>query len=339
MPKEEKQENSEKKVAGEDGVAEERPGVLPGQEILDLELVDPIGKEIGEECLKTASCDLRLGSEVFICGQRKPEFRKLKDGEPVTIESFESIVFSTRENIVLEDRTNIVGRFDLRIRLGLSGLILQVGTQVEPGYKGPLFGLLINTQGTSKTLYEGERFLKIEFSRMSKEPEKKLFDSDKKEIKDLKAFLRKQGIDCDRLAEQSVIQKFRNELKDYKEQHKIKMEQNDRSVIKKGVNYTAYGVLIMILIGMCNIYISCQQNKTYEKLSAVINSTFDENKGSKIPTIIIQEGNGTSKTNKTNSDVVTDSNDVLQMDGNKAGNDSNKNSQETDFDDIGKDKI
>lgn len=335
MPKEEKQENSEKKVAGEDGVAEERPGVLPGQEILDLELVDPIGKE----CIKTASCDLRLGSEVFICGQRKPEIKKLKCGELVTIESFGSIVFSTKEKIVLEDRTNIVGRFDLRIRLGLSGLILQVGTQVEPGYKGPLFGLLINTMGTSKTLYEGERFLQIEFSRMSKEPEKKHFENDKKEIKDLQAFLRKQGIDCDRLAEPSVIQKFRNEFKDYQKLHKIKREQNDRSWIKRGVIGTFFGVAIMIFLGLWDIDISCKQDKTDEKLSTVTNSTFDENKGSKIPAIIIQEGNGTSKTNKTNSDVVTDSNDVLQMDGNKEGTDSNKNSQETDFDDIGKAKI
>lgn len=335
MPKEEKQENSEKKVAGEDGVAEERPGVLPGQEILDLELVDPIGEERGEECLKTASCDLRLGSEVLICGQGKPDIKKLKDGEPVTIESFGSIVFSTKEKICMEDRTNIVGRFDLRVRLGLSGLILQVGTQVEPGYKGPLFGLLINTMGTQKTLYESERFLKIEFSRMSREPKKEHFESDKKEIKDLQAFLRKQGIDTDRLAEPSVIQKFRKEVEDYKKLHKIKREQNDRRWIKRGVIGTFIGVVIMIVLG----YISYQQDKTYEKLSAVINSAFDENKGSKIPAIIIQEGNGTSKTNKTNSDVVTDSNDVLQMDGNKAGTDSNNNSQETDFDDIGKDKL
>lgn len=114
-------------------------------------------------------------------------------------------------------------------------------------------------------------------------------------------------------------------------------------MIKTGVNYTFYGVVVMIVIGLCSIlcsiYLSCQQDKSYEKLLVVINNTFDENKGSKIPAIIIQEGNGTSKTNKTNSDVVTDSNDVLQMDGNKAGTDSNKNSQETDFDDVGKDKL
>jgi len=336
MPKEEKQENTEKKANGEDDVAEKRSGIITGQEIKELKLVDPIGKEKNEECLKSASCDLRLGKDVFICNQKKPKLRELKEGDLITIEPFDRIIFSTREKICLEKHLDIIGRLDLMIRYGLDGLILQVGTQVEPGYRGPLFGLLINTQGTQKTLRVGDRLLTIEFSRMSEKPEKFIV---KDTIDNLPQFLRKQRINLDLLAEPSVIQKLRNEVNLYKKQHKIKKEQKDRWWIKLGVIFTAVGVFIMIALGVWNIYISYQQDKTYKKLPSIINSTFDENKGSKIPTVIIQEGNGTYKTNKTNSDVVTDSNDVLQMDGNKEGTDSNKNSQETDFDDIGKAKI
>ena len=143
------------------------PGVLTVAEINKLELVYPIGEENGNECLKSASCDLRLGKQVLICGQDELKIIDLNKGDPVTIKSFETIIFQTEEKIKLKKHKNIIGRFGLMIGYGLEGLILQVGPQVEPGYDGYLFGRILNTSGRRKTLVRDERFLTIEFSYTS----------------------------------------------------------------------------------------------------------------------------------------------------------------------------
>lgn len=245
MPKEEKQENSEKKVAGEDVVAEEKPGILTGKEIRDLTLIEPMDEDFIRNCLKATSCDLRLGYEVFVCGKGKPIFKKLKEKDPVTMESFGRIIFMTKEKIMLSEHEDIVGRFDLMIRHGLDGLILQVGTQVEPGYEGPLFGLLINTQGINKTLKAGDRFLTIEFSRINKKPPKDAIK--RKTIKDIHMFLTNQNLDFDRAAEASIIEKVKSEQRDCQLRHGLKRSIEDSKIARRRLRIALFAILITII--------------------------------------------------------------------------------------------
>lgn len=252
MPKEEKQENSEKKAPAEDGVAVKRPGILTGEEIEQLGLVDPPSKE----CLRATCYDLRLGPEVFVCGKKKPKFINLEEKglKGITIESFGTIIFSTREKIDLLRHKNIVGRFGLKIGRGLDGLILQVGPQVEPGYKGPLFGVLLNTRGEGKTVMLDERFLAIEFSRTSSIPGKDLLNKNVKEIKSLYEFLiRSQHIDPDYLARPSVIQQVRDTLDNCRVEHGLKRSMDDSKWLRKSAK-RALWILIITIFGLLIAY-------------------------------------------------------------------------------------
>ena len=217
-------------------------GVLAGQEIQRLNLVEPFD----HKCLRAASYDLKLGGQVLICGQGRPKIENLKNGQHVTIKSFGRIIFVTSETILLGEHDDIVGRFDLMIRYGLDGLILQVGTQVEPGYDGPLFGLLINTQGHEKTLEVGERLLTIEFSRLNRKPDGELLKGKRDKIKNLKEFLKSQNIHLDRLSEPSVIDKVKDELKDCQQRHGLRRAILDSKYARKAVKWA----IIMAFIAL-----------------------------------------------------------------------------------------
>lgn len=148
-------------------------GVLSGSEIQSKKLISVNFKS---ESLKSASYDLRLGDEYYI-----PSFSKNEDvaqdtllhiskcslnNDVLVLKPFASIVFSTEEILTLPD--NIVGRFDMRIKFAMQGLVLQVGPQVEPNYSGRLFGLLLNFSNKTISIPRGARLLTIEFSYFRK---------------------------------------------------------------------------------------------------------------------------------------------------------------------------
>ena len=119
------------------------PGVLLKEDIKRLQLIEaPPDGSIEEDCYQSASYDFRLGEEYFDPSKNAGGIvEKCKNGY-ITINPFSCVVVSTYEYVNL--KTNVVGRFNLRIDLALKGLIVQMGTQVEPGYHGPLFALLQN---------------------------------------------------------------------------------------------------------------------------------------------------------------------------------------------------
>lgn len=224
------------------------PGILSGQTIKALGLVDPIG----EECLKATSCDLRLGQEVFVCGQERSMSRNLEEGSDISIEPFGSIIFSTKEVIKLKEHKDIVGRFDLMIEFALEGLILQVGPQVEPGYEGPLFGLILNTQGVSRIVTKGRRFLSIEFSRVETAPDDHLLKS--LQVDSLDQFLNHHGIRRERLAMPSVIQQLYGQLNQCKYEHGLMVGGRNRVRSRLGVDLKMVGLAVAItgaILSLC----------------------------------------------------------------------------------------
>lgn len=234
-------------------------GVLTGAEISELGLVSPIG----ENCLKAMSCDLKFGQDVFHCGQGDPKFLDLEreSSKGVTIESLGMILFSTKEKVKLPK--NVVGRFGLRIGLGLEGLILQVGPQVEPGYEGPLFGIIFNTQGIPKTLMIDQRFLTIEFSRTSRDTDDKLFEP--KRIDNLHQFLDEQGTSVDALARPNAVQNIKKYFENCKREHRLVIEGEDRVRSKKGLMWAiiaGVGAIFAIILAVVAIFVVIYTNQT-----------------------------------------------------------------------------
>ncbi len=168
-------------------------GVLTKLEIQSLKIIElEEGKIKDETCFAPASYDFRLGDEYYV---PKPitneinidknienatgilncpyfnnglnnQIKKCSDDNHVLrIKPFTSIVISTYE--ILNMPQNVVGRFDLRIKWALQGLVLQVGTQIEPGYHGRLFGLLHNFSKKEICIPTLSRVLTAEFSYTS----------------------------------------------------------------------------------------------------------------------------------------------------------------------------
>lgn len=163
-------------------------GVLTINEIRDLKLIQLDEEQsIDEKCYSNASYDFRIGERYafpseeidnikieeakFVeCPHRRNNKPKIysckKDNYVIRIPAFTSIVFITYEKVCMPD--NVAGRFDLRIKWALQGLILQVGTQIEPGYEGRLFGLLHNLSNKEICIPMNNRLLTAEFSYTSK---------------------------------------------------------------------------------------------------------------------------------------------------------------------------
>jgi deoxycytidine triphosphate deaminase len=129
-------------------------GLLTEREIRDLRLLAVPEGEIDERCYKHASFDLRLGDE-YIIPHMKDHNGQLIIGSCqsngcLTIDKFSSAIVSTYESVRLPN--NVAGRFNLRIKHAFEGLVVQMGTQIEPGYIGPLYALLHNVSENSKTI-------------------------------------------------------------------------------------------------------------------------------------------------------------------------------------------
>ena len=121
-------------------------GILTEYEIKFHRLIRRDDKDINDNCYSNASFDFRLDDEYYIPNGAN-KIKKCSDElGMLIIPSYTSAVIGTYENVSLPN--NIAGRFDLRITWAMAGLILQVGTQIEPGYDGKLFGVLHNLSNT-----------------------------------------------------------------------------------------------------------------------------------------------------------------------------------------------
>lgn len=145
-------------------------GVLVKSQIEQLAI---ISENADTKCFKPTSYDLRLGVR-YITPDRQTEdgpleVSQLNANSPLLrIPPFGSVVVSTTETLAIPQ--NVIGKFNLRIRIALRGLIVQMGTQVEPGYKGPLFALLQNISSKEVILNYtdyADRLFTIEFYFLS----------------------------------------------------------------------------------------------------------------------------------------------------------------------------
>jgi len=164
-------------------------GLLTRADILALNIIqldDPL--QADERCYDLASYDFRLGDEYI--------FPEIKNGKIVTnkcsdssgiliIEPYSCVIVSTFENVKLP--ANIAGRFDLRISWVLAGLMLQVGTQIEPGYWGKLWGILYNMTNKRIMIKQGEKLLTVEFFTTTRPTDIDVSQVEK--VTDIKKFL------------------------------------------------------------------------------------------------------------------------------------------------------
>lgn len=109
----------------------------------EIEKHSIISKHSVETSYQAASYDLRVGDSWVPTddGTQRGVIDRFV-GQDIVVPAFGSIIVSTHE--VLKLPLNVVGKFNLRIKLALKGLFVQMGTQIEPGYYGRLFAVLNN---------------------------------------------------------------------------------------------------------------------------------------------------------------------------------------------------
>lgn len=236
-------------------------------------------QKLNEDCYSNASYDLRLGNEYWIPSNHNDGNVFHNSGEKVPylcsdnnnvlkIPAFTSIVFSTYEKVKMPN--NVAGRFDLRVKWALQGLILQVGTQIEPGYSGKLFGLLHNFSKKEILIPTKSRLLTAEFYYTTGPA---LPAKVKDCMDDLKSFINKYAI-----IEGSLegflgkIEKIRISIQETKEQ----IESANSKEINTRRFFTSLfsSIGVAIVVGIASIY-----------LSAVLNTTINNDQREKISSL------------------------------------------------------
>lgn len=113
------------------------------------------------ENISGASYDLSLGDEYFSGGK----FKRLSDIEPILlIEPYDYAIVTSNE--AANFPRDVSGRFDLSVSLFCQGIILSNGPQVDPGFKGPLFCLLLNTSSSPVFIKRRQHYATIEFHKL-----------------------------------------------------------------------------------------------------------------------------------------------------------------------------
>ena len=141
------------------GLLGSRGGVLERGAIQNLIAAGALLSNADSGQVQPASYDLRLSSKKIWC---RGEYMTLDDLNPIAkIPPYSFILVEAMEEARLP--RFVVGRFDLKVSLFFSGIILSNGPQVDPGFSGSLFCMLFNGSDVEVGLSRHQHFATIEF--------------------------------------------------------------------------------------------------------------------------------------------------------------------------------
>lgn len=121
-----------------------------------------------QENFDKTSYNLRLGAEYCLVrdGDESADIRDLaRESGVLLIPPFACVLVSTEEFICTPK--DIFGRWGLKIRPAMSGLVFQAGPQIEPGSYTRLYGLLFNLSNKRQQLHLGSTLWSIDFETVS----------------------------------------------------------------------------------------------------------------------------------------------------------------------------
>lgn len=145
--------------------------MLSKDDIIKLNIINLEGAERPPlTSYDNTSYNLRLGKQFLVIqGLHKLGYKeKIGDCSKGTgilkLPAFSCALVSTEEWIKIPN--NVFGRWGLKIRPAMSGLMFQAGPQIEPGSQGRLFGLLFNLTSAEKQLSYLTPMWSIDFERI-----------------------------------------------------------------------------------------------------------------------------------------------------------------------------
>lgn len=135
-----------------------RGGVLSGESIKRLIKAGTLLENTDPQRVEVASYDLRLFEKYWCQGK----YYSLDQNKPaMVIPPYSFALVTAMEQAIIP--SFLVGSFDIRVKLFISGVILSNGPQVDPGYRGALLCMLYNASGSEVCLNRGEHFATLQF--------------------------------------------------------------------------------------------------------------------------------------------------------------------------------
>ena len=123
------------------------------------------GSPAPQEHYDVTSYNLRLGREFCLISGRDQHVGDCSVGTGLLrLPPFACALVSTEEVVKLP--ADVYGRWGLKIRPAMSGLVFQAGPQIEPGSHTRLFGLLFNLSSSEKELHYLTPMWSIDFERL-----------------------------------------------------------------------------------------------------------------------------------------------------------------------------
>ncbi len=122
-----------------------------------------ITRNFEEKCLEPASYDIRLGTEGITSSNKK--IVNIEELGYLAIEPGEFAVFTSLE--FFEMPNDIVGNIGMKSKYARKGLILLVGLQIDPGFKGYLTLRMFNTSTQKIVLSYRDKIGMVQFIKLN----------------------------------------------------------------------------------------------------------------------------------------------------------------------------
>lgn len=148
-------------------------GILPAQDIETLlNSTSPPILDGEAEQIRSASYDLRLGKDFYLYDDScsitdQTKISHLIEGscESIVIPSNQTIMVTIHEELNLPN--DIVGRLSLKVGLTSMGVMMSAQSQIDAGYNGKIYALLLNLSGSTVTIRLKESILRLELFKLS----------------------------------------------------------------------------------------------------------------------------------------------------------------------------
>lgn len=116
--------------------------------------------------IKSASYDLTLGDEYYICSEKeKPDIKKLSTNESITVPPRATFFVISKEKLSIP--LDICASVSLAFGLIRKGVIFAVQPPIDPGYHGAIVALLHNMSDEEITLRYGMHILNVVYYQLT----------------------------------------------------------------------------------------------------------------------------------------------------------------------------
>lgn len=142
----------------------------------------PLVSPYHQNQVRTAGYDLTLGYEYYFDTSGRPggavkTYRLGGDAKVLEIAANQVVLVTTTEEVFMP--ADLVGHLSLKLDILLDGIIMASQSQIDAGYKGPIYVLLYNLSDTPTILSLGQALLRLEFEETD-QPTEHPYDGDYK---------------------------------------------------------------------------------------------------------------------------------------------------------------